>query len=200
MILMRRFLGLLAATAALLSITSAHAALQARDLNNDGTADAFYDTDLNITWLRDAGLSSNSTFAQASSWANSLVLDGISGWRLPTDSVVCAGFNCTTSEMGHLFYTELGSTAPHHMNTGDFKNLTFNGYWSGTADSARSGQSWAFSTIDGTQFSTLVGQRYSALAVHNGDILTPVPEPATYAMLLSGLGLLGAVSLRRKSS
>jgi len=28
----------------------------------------------------------------------------------------------------------------------------------------------------------------------------PVPEPETYAMLLAGLGLIGAVSRRRKAS
>ncbi|WP_292996568.1 FxDxF family PEP-CTERM protein [Nitrosomonas sp.] len=31
-------------------------------------------------------------------------------------------------------------------------------------------------------------------------ILTPVPEPETYAMLLAGLGLLGFVVRRRKVS
>ncbi|WP_233506081.1 PEP-CTERM sorting domain-containing protein [Rhodoferax lacus] len=194
----RRLLALLAATAAFLSLTPAQAALQARDYNNDGTIDGLYDADLNVTWLSNAGLSSLSTFAQASSWASSLVVDGISGWRLPTDSVVCAGYNCTTSEMGHLFYTELGSTAPQHMNAGDLQFLTFTGYWSGTVDSARSGQAWAFSTIDGQQFSAANSNKYSALAVHSGDILAAVPEPETLAMLLAGLGLIGAIARRRK--
>lgn len=40
----------------------AQAALQARDLNNDSIADAYYDTVLNITWLRDANLAKSNTF------------------------------------------------------------------------------------------------------------------------------------------
>ena len=35
---------------------------------------------------------------------------GFSGWRLPT-SDTCFQFNCTSSEMGQLFYTELGGEA-----------------------------------------------------------------------------------------
>lgn len=33
-----------------------------------------------------------------------------------------------------------------------------------------------------------------------GAILTPVPEPATYGMLLSGLGLLGALAMRSRQT
>jgi hypothetical protein len=194
----RRLLALMATSAAFFSLTPAQAALQARDYNNDGKIDGLYDTYLNITWLSNAGLSSLSTFAQASSWAGSLVVDGVSGWRLPTSNVTCQSYNCTSSEMGHLFYTELGSTGGQHMKAGDLQNLTFTGYWSGSVDLTRSGQAWAFSTIDGQQFSALVGDKYSALAVHNGDILTAVPEPETYAMMLAGLGLIGAISRRRK--
>lgn len=193
-------LALLTAAAALLPLGSAQAALQARDINHDGSADGFYDTDLNVTWLADAGLSSNSTFAQASSWASSMVVGGISGWRLPNMGAVCAGYNCTSSEMGHLFYVELASTAGRHMNAGGFQNLSVNtAYWSGASDTTRPGQSWAFSTIDGQQFSAQLGQRYSAMAVHSGDILAAVPEPETYTMLLAGLGVVGALSRRRKA-
>ena len=37
-------------------VGTAQAALQDRDLNGDTVIDAFYDTDLKITWLRDANV------------------------------------------------------------------------------------------------------------------------------------------------
>ena len=40
----------------------AHATLLARDLNNDSVTDAYYDTVLDVTWLRDANLISNNNF------------------------------------------------------------------------------------------------------------------------------------------
>jgi hypothetical protein len=189
-----------AAAAVLVMLTSpAHAALEGRDINGDGVTDAFYDTDLKITWLRDAGLSSLSTFAQASAWADNLVVGKISDWRLPTSDVTCQAFNCVNSEMGHLFYTELASIAPHNSKTGSFQNVATAAYWSGTVNSKKVGQTWAFSTNDGSQFSALVGERYSAMAVRNGDVLVAsVPEPETYAMLLSGLACIGLIARRRK--
>ena len=33
----------------------------------------------------------------------------------------------------------------------------------------------------------------------NGGVISPVPEPETYAMLLAGLGLIGFMAYRRKS-
>ena len=83
----------LAASALLLVSTAAQAipvsgqgtwetTLQARDLDGDGVTDAFYDTELNVTWLR-AARDTNSTPAQAATWASSLVVSGYGGWRLP---------------------------------------------------------------------------------------------------------------------
>jgi hypothetical protein len=43
-------------TAAMLVAGAAHAALQDRDLDHNGVTDAYYDTDLNITWLRNANV------------------------------------------------------------------------------------------------------------------------------------------------
>ena len=57
--------------------------LQPRDLNGAGVADAFYDTILDITWLRDANLNGQQSWADATSWASALTIGGVSGWRLP---------------------------------------------------------------------------------------------------------------------
>jgi hypothetical protein len=112
--------------------------LQARDLNGDTVTDAFYDTQLNITWLRDANINRGNgsgglmTWYGAQSWVSNLSFGGYTDWRLPTliDSGPpgCSfggsdcGFNVQTigvvssqltvySEMAHLFYNTLGNTS-----------------------------------------------------------------------------------------
>ena len=73
--------------------------LQARDINGDGVADAFYDTVLNVTWLADANAAAGTvydtsvfstatdgqmTWLDAKAWAANLSVYGLTGWRLPT--------------------------------------------------------------------------------------------------------------------
>ena len=60
---------------------TAQAALQGRDLNGDTVVDAFYDTDLNITWRRNANLNGLMTWADAVTWAELVVCDGCTSWR-----------------------------------------------------------------------------------------------------------------------
>lgn len=108
------------------------ATLQARDVNRDGVVDAYYDTSLKITWLADAGnfvppdeLTGVIAWDRAVTWANSLKLGGVDGWRLPhvfdMATVGCdfaysgsdCGYNVDTtgSEMAHMFYVTLGNLA-----------------------------------------------------------------------------------------
>ena len=112
--------------------------LQGRDLDgNLATAEAYYDTALDITWLANATYAGRATvWATANSWAAGLnpYGSGITGWRLPTtidadgpdadllgndgcsytnfyQGVDC-GYNITThSEMSHMFYVTLGNLA-----------------------------------------------------------------------------------------
>jgi hypothetical protein len=70
--------------------------LQNRDINSDGIVDAFYDTALNVTWLRNVissvtlkvGLNGRVTgllnWNEANTWATTLNVYGTTGWRLPT--------------------------------------------------------------------------------------------------------------------
>ena len=104
---------------------SANAALLSRL-----SGQAVYDTDLNITWTADFNIHGLMTWASANTWADNLVLGGYSDWRLPTTmqpDATCSdqnnfvvpaisySNNCTGSEMGHLFYTELGGVARSRM-------------------------------------------------------------------------------------
>lgn len=115
------------------------ATLQGRDINGMPVASAsanavfLYDTTLNITWLRDAGVLGQVLWPAAQAWASSLVVSSFSNWRLPTMLDVgndgCAagngsnnwggtdcGYNVLTtagpvvySEMASLFFDTLGN-------------------------------------------------------------------------------------------
>ena len=109
--------------------------LLARDLDgNRTTAEAYYDTVLDITWLADANYArtsgydadGNMNWAVAMTWTANLdpYGSGIRGWRLPTITDLGAsgcnysvtggtdcGYNVDTSgsEMAHLFSATLGN-------------------------------------------------------------------------------------------
>lgn len=117
--------------------------LQGRDLDgNPATFEAYYDTTLDITWLADANYAKTSgfdsdglmTWAAANAWAAGLDVNGITGWRLPTNTPINGssyqmivttnassdlgyagsagwvnGSGNPVSEMGHMYYVTLGN-------------------------------------------------------------------------------------------
>ena len=106
---------------ALLIAGAAQAALQDRDLEGDSVVDAFYDTDLDITWLCNADVNGTMDWDTAVAWADRFSFAGYDDWRLPTtlqpdpscsrqSGGVSDGRNCTGSEMGHLWHVELGKS------------------------------------------------------------------------------------------
>jgi hypothetical protein len=122
-----------------------------------------YDTDRDITWVADANLcvtlddcinadaNGGMLWADALQWAANLRYLGFSDWRLPTSleldgSGPCGpGFNCSGSEMGHLFYSELQNTAGVAWNDpGPFSDIQLARYWSSTP---------AFVNVSGTVLS-----------------------------------------------
>ena len=204
-----------ATLAAALAYGPAHADLQSR-LGGQ----AVYDTDLNVTWLANANLGGAMSWSTSQSWVaglNSAVYLGYADWRLPTTlqpDATCdtqsptrsAGYHCTGSEMGHLFYTELGGVAAqsingtHNANFGLFQNFQDYSYWSGTEYAEDANLAWNFLFAGGTQHASyLAGYKLDtmyALAVRPGDVAA-VPEAGTWAMLLAGLVLVGAAARRR---
>jgi hypothetical protein len=108
--------GLLLATTFVFALP-AHAALQARYLGASTTANAYYDTTLNITWLANADLAATNTFGVSGSFIDDLIgwqtaqnwiaamnaadYLGYSDWRLPTTGPVNgAGFSYYGSNSG----------------------------------------------------------------------------------------------------
>jgi hypothetical protein len=144
---------------------------------------------------------------------------GFSDWRLPTTSQpdpTCSlqvyngggfdgyGYNCTGSEMGHLFYKELGGTAGQSIlnssnpNLSLFTNIqTDTFYWSGTEPLPSS--AWAFNFVNGYQNQWVMVVTEFAWAVRTGDVAA-VPVPATFWLFGSGLIGLFRFVHRRKAT
>jgi hypothetical protein len=190
----------------------ANAALYSRSNGN-----MVYDDVLNVTWLADWNASKGygdaqpngaMTWSVANNWANTLVVDGYSGWRLPTSlnqngTGPCGpAYNCKSSEMGYMFYQNWGATAGSNYSSGTntanlalFKNVQSDFYWSGT-EYSQSG-AWHFRTRNGYQDFDYKGIALFAVAVRSGDVAASVPEPGTVVLLSLSLGALGVVSRRR---
>ena len=175
-----------------------------------------YDDVLNITWLQDANYARTSgsdadgltNWNAAVAWADGLAYyDSVrdvtwTDWRLPTtlDGQDAFGYNITTSEMGHMYYVNLGNLSfPQPgwglANTGPFSNLISYMYWSETEGGLLSDVGWAFDFYSGYQRSEW---QYDGLAwaVRSGDVSGTVPISGTVWLLGSGLACVGAY--RRK--
>lgn len=180
--------------------------LQARDLNGDGQTDAYFDTDLNITWLRSASAAMYGGDARL--FLDGLRVGGASGWRLATGGAGgCLSsspfFDCMqpldiNSELGHMWYLELGGVActrPTAPNGAPSCPGTSGGpfsvgvIWSMPGAFNRSGGttvSWGTGLVIHQEFAVQAG----VWAVHDGDVAA-VPEPETWALMLAGLGVVG---------
>jgi hypothetical protein len=224
---------LLLATALAASLTGAHAALFNRgggmiydDVQN---ITWLQDWNYNKTLFTASGGTQGfqggfMTWTQANNWAENLVFGGYDDWRLPStlqpdptcaQSETPAGFgtqnfgqNCRGSELGHLFYIDLGGRAPETVldPTGDtplqianvalFKNFFLDYYWSGTSYAPDTRQAWRFAYQGGSQVQGEKKLGFTAVAVRDGDVGAPgsVPEAPTLALVLVALGALAARS------
>lgn len=184
-----------------------------------------YDDVLGITWLQNANLAATETFGvsgidsngrmswyTANEWIdamNSSNYLGYSDWRLPDShnqdgSGPDDGYNVTGSEMGYMFYENLGNlgyydTDGNYVGDGNWglNNTSFNSggpsgpevsfqnlypvaYWSCTESDSFPEDAWHFFFEIGTQDTDNKGidNFYYVWAVRPGES-APVPEPAT---------------------
>jgi len=177
-----------------------------------------YDDVLDVTWLQDANYAQTSgfdpdgrmTWDTAVSWADGLsVYDSVrdvtyDDWRLATTlqpdpscssqsgGGVSFGYDCTGSEMGHLFNVDgISAGTP-----GLFTNLQSDLYWSGTEYAPNTYGAWYFYFDGGYQHNYSKGYGSYALAVRSGDVAASVvPVPA--AVWLFGSALAGLMGFRR---
>ena len=195
-------------TAAVLALsvsTGAQASLWAR------TGGMVYDDVNKITWAADANLAQTSgydadgkmTWSEAVAWADQLTLGGFTDWSLPTTVPAVTGYNQKGSQMGDLFYNQLGGvssssiTTTHNGNYNLFTNVQSSVYWSGSEYATNPGFAWVFYTVDGRQRSySKINQLY-AWAVRPGDVAA-VPVPG--AFWLFGSAMVGLMGLKRRKN
>jgi hypothetical protein len=205
------------ASSILVCAMSANAALLGRDINGNPVSSSsltsvfLYDTDLNITWLQDAGASSRDTWQGVNDWADNLTVGRFSDWRLPNaydvgTANICTGYSCSSSELGHLWFIELGNVVGGGVNAGPFRdfkgvtNVSYPSYWTSTIYAPNPSFAWRFNTAVGYQGTDGTYAGDWGLAVRNGDVLLPVPEPYSGILMVAGTMLVGLRALQRTKS
>lgn len=219
------------------------------DLSKPGRVDGLIGTVVNgravgkYDFIDDAGntFQGRMLWWGAMAWVQTLDYLGITGWRLPTTAQpdsscdlqfnaattggyppvpASGGHNCRGSELGYMFYENLGASAYQNIFAGSnssnlalFSNLAvfpnaFNPnayeYWSSTLDASyhdpgdnTQTSAWYFDVGDGWQGFGSGGSYMHAWAVHDGDVGRPVSEPGTVVLLVVGL-LAGHYSRNKK--
>lgn len=195
------------------------AALQVRGTDTQGNR-LIFDTDLNITWYDFSNPpSSSSSWYTHLDWASGLAvtLNGVvyDDWRLSTmvlteDPPVWAftgttsyGYNISSSEMGHLFHTELGNIGRYEtsgvdrgpqnrlVNTGPFEHLLPVHYYNDVTSPLNVWSAGYFNFGEGEQYVAaklaLGGTGLYGIAVRQGDV---IPEPASLVVMSAFVPLL----------
>lgn len=208
------------ALVAALAATPAQAQLQPR-------SGGLYDATLGITWLAAADAAAGSSFddgvsasdgllswASAQAWAASLRVGGAAGWRLPTVDTACnggggLGYGCASAagELGHLFHATLGGragvalSASHGPAYALVSGLADQSFWAADTYANDPDQAGVLMFGDGWQdFAFKQFSEHAAWAVHTGDVLAAVPEPASMLLMLGGLAGLAGLAGRGRSA
>ncbi len=172
---------------------------------NGRNAQLIYDSNRNLTWLDYTYQASY--WESANTWADNLsfTLDGtiFNDWKLPQtvreSNAFTGGYDIVSSDMGHLYYDELGNQSPYAsgnyglQHTGPFEYLQETAYWSSTiVDEMTGDEHYQFNFAFGRQWALANGFYANAMAVHPGRVgpVQEVSEPSSFILYALGLLLL----------
>ncbi|MBL4868421.1 MAG: DUF1566 domain-containing protein [Pseudomonadales bacterium] len=208
-------------TITLISVTISSAYATLIDRGNG----MIYDNVLDITWLQDANFAQtsgydsdgNMTWQESMDWADSLLFGGYQDWRLAETALIdptCTkpstpeGLYCTGSELGYMFWANLGMTSPGPISSSTspyldlFTNIQDGVYWSQTTYLPDPTLAYVMNFSNGDQGITAKNQRSTksrfAWAVRTGDVLS-VPEPSTFLLLSFSLVVIFLLPFTGKS-
>ena len=185
--------------------------------NHDGTITQIKDDGTALMWLQDANYGGRLNWREAIAWAGKLDYAGYTDWRLPkvdvagdlsfsVDGTTDKGFNITHSDMGYLFYTELGNEGEYFKdgrynydygfyNKGPFLNFAYPDlYYFETLGTEHDPFGFRFAT--GNQYLLTSNGEFFAMAVRD---TTPVPEPSSLLLLMTGLAIVCMVGNRTQT-
>jgi hypothetical protein len=174
--------------------SAAQAAVVAVDLDNNHVFDAFLDAENGLLWTNGTAFEqSGMSYADALAAVDASTIEGVTTWRLPT-----------MNEFLSLYATQGTSylnSAPYM--TRDPLTLGSHAYWTTdvyvSSDPAYKDFRKAFvANISSAPGDQIYG--YSKAASLGVWAVAAVPEPETYAMLLSGLACIGLIARRRKTT
>ena len=163
--------------------------LQPRDIDGDGIVDAWYDTDLDLTWAATPTMSGKADWPTLVKAFAQLEIKGVKGWHMPSfgdpaalcDYSATGGTNCgykpdpASSDMAHMFYVTLGNKGSPDagyglVNTGPFVDFRPWVYWTRTKYPDITGEVWSFQMKEGRQQRHKHKFPFYGWPVHDGDV------------------------------